>query len=190
VLLQVSRSLFPFIRLVWADGGYNHGRVTSATNSRVAVVSKIAGQTGFVVLPRCWFVEPFFAWINRNRRLAKDAEATLKSAAAFLYAAASMLMIRRLAQGRNRITSRKRSSASCVRQRSYWRRAARWRVRAAAERQIMSLPGTWQSHSSTRVAPLRGPSAQPTLEGPAREAPLCGGSCRPRRRPRSRPRHP
>lgn len=97
-LLQISRSLFPFIRLVWADGGYNHERVTDATPIRVEIVSKIAGQTGFVVLPRRWVVERFFAWINRNRRLAKDVEATIKSAAAFLYAAASMLMIRRLAR--------------------------------------------------------------------------------------------
>jgi transposase len=49
-------------------------------------------------LPRRWVVERFFAWINRNRRLAKDVEATIKSAAAFLYAAAAMLMIRRLAR--------------------------------------------------------------------------------------------
>ena len=97
-LLQVSRSLFPFIRLVWADGGYNHERVTAATSIRVEIVSKIEGQSGFVVLPRRWVVERFFAWINRNRRLAKDVEATIKSAAAFLYAAAAMLMVRRLAR--------------------------------------------------------------------------------------------
>jgi transposase len=41
---------------------------------------------------------PFFAWINRNRRLAKDFEATVNSAAAFLYAASAMLLIRRLAR--------------------------------------------------------------------------------------------
>ena len=97
-LLKVSRSLFPFIEKVWADGGYNHERVTQATSITVEIVSKITGQTGFVVLPRRWVVERFFAWLNRNRRLAKDVEATLKSAAAFLYAAAAMLMIRRLAQ--------------------------------------------------------------------------------------------
>jgi transposase len=97
-LLEVSRRLFPFIRLVWADGGYNHERVTAATSIRVEIVSKIAGQSGFVVLPRRWVVERFFAWINRNRRLAKDVEATIKSAAAFLYAAAAMLMVRRLAR--------------------------------------------------------------------------------------------
>jgi transposase len=51
-----------------------------------------------VVLPRRWVVERFFAWINRNRRLAKDVKATPKSAAAFLYAAPAMLMIRRLAR--------------------------------------------------------------------------------------------
>lgn len=97
-VLQISRSLFPFIEKVWADGGYNHERVTQATSIKVEIVSKIAGQSGFVVLPRRWVVERFFAWINRNRRLAKDVEATLKSAAAFLYAAAAMLMIRRLAR--------------------------------------------------------------------------------------------
>ena len=84
--------------MIWADGGYNSERVTTATNVRVEIVSKIADQVGFVVLPRRWVVERFFAWINRNRRLAKDVEASIKSAAAFLYAAAAMLMIRRLAR--------------------------------------------------------------------------------------------
>ena len=86
--------------MVWADGGYNSERVTGATNVRIEIVSKIADQVGFVVLPRRWVVERFFAWINRNRRLAKDVEASIKSAAAFLYAAASMLMLilRRLAR--------------------------------------------------------------------------------------------
>ena len=95
-VLQISRSLFPFIKKVWADGGYNHERVTQATNITVEIVNKITGQIGFVVLPRRWVVERFFAWINRNRRLAKDVEPTLKSGAAFLHAAANMLMIRRL----------------------------------------------------------------------------------------------
>lgn len=54
--------------------------------------------SGFVVLPRRWVVERFFAWINRNRRLAKDFEATIDSARAFLYAASIMLLVRRLAR--------------------------------------------------------------------------------------------
>ena len=55
-------------------------------------------RAGFAVQPRRWVVERFFAWIGRNRRLAKDFEATLESARAFLYAASIMLLTRRLAQ--------------------------------------------------------------------------------------------
>jgi len=35
-------------------------------------------------------VERFFAWIGRNRRLAKDFEASIASAEAFLYAASAV----------------------------------------------------------------------------------------------------
>ena len=37
-------------------------------------------------------------WIGRNRRLAKDFEATIDSARAFLYAASVMLLARRIAR--------------------------------------------------------------------------------------------
>ena len=62
--------------------------------------SKAASATPWStpVLPRRWVVERFFAWIGRNRRLAKDFEASLASAAAFLYAALVMLLTRRLAR--------------------------------------------------------------------------------------------
>jgi transposase len=53
---------------------------------------------GFVVLPRRWVIERFFAWINRNRRLAKNFEATIKSTEAFLYAASAILLLRRPAR--------------------------------------------------------------------------------------------
>ena len=51
-----------------------------------------------IVNPRRWVVERFFAWIGRNRRLAKDFEATIDSARAFLYAASIMLLTRRIAR--------------------------------------------------------------------------------------------
>jgi putative transposase len=41
-------------------------------------------------------VERFFVWINRNRRLWKDAEATI--GAAFRYAAPAMALIHRIAR--------------------------------------------------------------------------------------------
>ena len=43
-------------------------------------------------------VERVFAWINRNRRLAKDVEATIASAEAFLYVCSAILLLHRLAR--------------------------------------------------------------------------------------------
>jgi transposase len=63
----------------------------------VEIVRKNPGQVGFAVNPRRWVVERFFAWIGRNRRLAKDFEATIDSARAFLYVASVMLLARRIA---------------------------------------------------------------------------------------------
>ena len=97
-LLQASRASFPFVELAFADSAYGAQRVKDATSIAIEIVKKIAGQVGFQVLPRRWVVERFFAWINRNRRLAKDFEATIASAQAFLYAASVMLLTRRLAR--------------------------------------------------------------------------------------------
>jgi len=81
-----------------SDEEWRHERAEKAANIVIEIVRKIAGQIGFVVLPRRWVVECFFAWINRNRRLAKDFEATIDSTRAFLYAASIMLMVRRIAR--------------------------------------------------------------------------------------------
>jgi transposase len=42
-------------------------------------------------------VEPTFAWLNRNPRLAKDVETTIASATTWLYITSVKLMSRRLA---------------------------------------------------------------------------------------------
>ena len=97
-LLQTSRRWFPFIERVFADSAYVAERVANATRVVVEIVRKLPDQVGFAVLPRRWVVERFFAWINRNRRLAKDFEGTVASAAAFLYVASVMLLLRRLAR--------------------------------------------------------------------------------------------
>jgi transposase len=96
--LHISRTLLPFIKNVWADGGYNHARVSTATNTNVEIVKKPPDQVGFAVLPRRWEIERFLAWISRNRRLANAFEATINSAAIFRGAASVMLLVRRLAR--------------------------------------------------------------------------------------------
>ena len=97
-LLKQSRKRHPFVELAFADSAYNSARVADATSIAIEIVRKFADQIGFAVHPRRWVVERTFAWLNRNRRLAKDFEATIKSASAFLYAAAVMLLARRIAR--------------------------------------------------------------------------------------------
>ena len=67
-------------------------------NWTIEIVRRMAGTVGFEVLPRRWVVERTLAWLNRNRRLAKDFEATIASAKAWLYLASVQLLIRRLAR--------------------------------------------------------------------------------------------
>ena len=97
-LLQASRRSFPFVERAFADSAYAGERVEQATRIAIEIVHKPRDQVGFAVHPRRWVVERCFAWLNRNRRLAKDFEATIASATAFLYAASVMLLARRLAR--------------------------------------------------------------------------------------------
>jgi putative transposase len=90
-LLQASLGSFTFVEHVFADTAYVAERVAHATSIVVEIVRKLPDQFGFAVFPRRWVVERFLAWINRNRRLAKDLEATVASATAFLYAASACL---------------------------------------------------------------------------------------------------
>ncbi len=69
-----------------------------ATAIAIEIVRKPARQVGFCVHKRRWGVERCFAWLGRNRRLAKDFEATLASAIAFVYAASVLLRVRRNAR--------------------------------------------------------------------------------------------
>jgi putative transposase len=49
-------------------------------------------------LPRRWVVERTFSWLGQNRRMSKDYERLPESGEAFIYAAMSRLMARRLAR--------------------------------------------------------------------------------------------
>ncbi len=59
---------------------------------------KLLPPRGFQVLPRRWVVERSLAWICHNRRMARDYERLCASGEAFVYAAMSRLMVRRLAR--------------------------------------------------------------------------------------------
>jgi putative transposase len=57
---------------------------------------KLMAPRGFQLLPRRWVVERTFAWISHNRRMSKDYERLCATSEAFVYAAMTRLMVRRL----------------------------------------------------------------------------------------------
>jgi putative transposase len=59
---------------------------------------KLLPPRAFPLLPRRWVVERSFAWIGHNRRMSKDYEKLCATSEAFVYAAMSRLMLRRLAR--------------------------------------------------------------------------------------------
>lgn len=99
LVLAAARFLYPWLRHVFADGGYRGAKLATALNKigRWTIdIVKRSDTAGFVVLPRRWVVERTLAWLNRNRRLAKDFEASLESALAWLFLASVKLLSRRL----------------------------------------------------------------------------------------------
>jgi hypothetical protein len=65
-------------------------------------------------LPNRWVVERTFSWLGHNRRMTKDYERLAESSEAFIYAAMSRLMARRLAHSRGFSDSfRKLSEKGC-----------------------------------------------------------------------------
>ena len=69
-----------------ADGGYAGDKLAAALAGhgrwQIESVKRSDRAIGFEVLPRRWVVERTFAWLGRNRRLAKDFEATIASSEA------------------------------------------------------------------------------------------------------------
>ena len=58
----------------------------------------LKGHGEFMVAPRRWVVERSFAWLGRDRRLAKDYERLPETTEALVCAAMTRLLVRRLAR--------------------------------------------------------------------------------------------
>lgn len=99
-LFACVRTAFPWLRHVFADGGYAGDKLKAALAGKgdwTLEIIKRSDAKGFEVLPRRWVVERTFAWLGRNRRLAKDFEETVESSTAWLLMASVQLMTRKLA---------------------------------------------------------------------------------------------
>lgn len=100
-VLSAIRYRFPWLRHVFADGAYAGDKLATALGRigtwNLEIIRRSDRARGFEVLPRRWVVERTFAWLGRNRRLAKDFERTVESATAWLQLAAVQLLTRRIA---------------------------------------------------------------------------------------------
>ncbi|MGW0772015.1 IS5 family transposase [Streptomyces sp. NPDC002676] len=103
VLLAQVAAAHHRLALVWADGGYTGSLVEyslAVLAVVLAIVKRSDDMSGFVVLPKRWIVERFFAHLMQSRRLVRDFERSTSSAEAMVYWSMTMLMTRRLARPR------------------------------------------------------------------------------------------
>lgn len=101
-LLRSLRQRSPGLRHIFADRVYRGPQLLNALADcapwHIHIVQRPPGVKGFQLLPRRWVVERTFAWLSQCRRLAKDFEATIKSATAWILIAHIRLITRRLAK--------------------------------------------------------------------------------------------
>ena len=115
-----------WLRHVFADGGHTGAKLETALAALGTWTLKIGKRAdiakGFELLPRRWVVERTLAWLNRNRRLAKDFEALLETATTWLLLASVKLLSRGLARDNQPTGYRVRALRSKGRGRSYGQR--------------------------------------------------------------------
>ena len=101
-LLRSLRRRFPKLRHILADRVYRGPQLINALADcgpwTIEIAQRPEGVKGFQPLPQRWVVERTFAWLGRCRRLAKDVEATIASATAWILIAHIRLLTRRLAR--------------------------------------------------------------------------------------------
>ena len=99
-LLASIRHRFPWLRHIFTDGAYAGPKLAAALEGkgrwRLEVVKRAPSGQGVKVLPRRWVVERTLAWLSRNRRLAKDFEATIATAQTWLFLGSIQILLRRL----------------------------------------------------------------------------------------------
>jgi transposase len=70
-LINSMRTTFPWLRHVFADGGYAGPKLEAALDKlgkwTLAIIKRSDAAKGFELLPRHWVVERTIAWPNRNR---------------------------------------------------------------------------------------------------------------------------
>jgi putative transposase len=101
-LLRTVRKRLPRLRHVFADRVYRGPKLINAIADTgkwtIEIVTRKQTFGSFRPEPRRWVIERTFAWLGRNRRLAKDFERTIASEIAWVLLASIQLLTRRLAK--------------------------------------------------------------------------------------------
>jgi putative transposase len=101
-LLKSLGLAFPKLRYIFVDRVYRGDKLLNSISDlgkwTIQVVTRSQSVGTFKAEPKRWVIERTFAWFGRNRRLAKDFEATIASAEAWLTIASIRLLFRRLAR--------------------------------------------------------------------------------------------
>lgn len=101
-LLNAVGRAFPSLRHVFADRVYRGDKLLRALDPTgpwtIHIVTRSKSLGTFKAEPRRWVIERTFAWLGRNRRLAKDFEASIASAEAWIAIASVKLLARRIAR--------------------------------------------------------------------------------------------
>lgn len=107
LLTSLGRT-FPELRHMFADRVYRGHKLLDALAQTgrwtIEIVTRSQSLGTFKAEPKRWVIERTFAWLGRNRRLAKDFEATIASAEAWLLIASIRLLTRRLARPENALS--------------------------------------------------------------------------------------
>ena len=102
-VMKRAKRKAPGLTKLWADDGFKRSfietMVTLGINTKTVLVPKL---NDFVVQPRRWVVERAFGWLVNNRRLRVDYERTVEAAEGFVYAAHTLMLLKRLTPQPNR----------------------------------------------------------------------------------------
>ena len=102
-LIKKTRRLFPFVKHVFADGGYSGDNLATdlaAQQVTLKIVKRMDKEGGFKVIRRRWVVERTFSRLRRNRRLMAHYEAIAIIAEGFAKLAMISVTLKRLTEPR------------------------------------------------------------------------------------------
>lgn len=101
-LLNEVGAAFPKLRHAFADRVYRGPKLRTAVGQNgpwtIEIITRSQSIGTFKAEPKRWVVERTFAWLGRNRRLAKDFETKTETAEAWIWAANVKRLIRKLAR--------------------------------------------------------------------------------------------